>query len=111
MTDATTLRIERAYRAPTQAVFDAWTSEEALRRWFHAEQGWETTKVDVDVRDSRAVATFASEIDAAHGGVDIVFSNHYARVMPTEAPAEDRGRVRRHVAATALRDPQLELAT
>jgi uncharacterized protein YndB with AHSA1/START domain len=26
--DTTTLRIERTYQAPTEAVFDAWTSEE-----------------------------------------------------------------------------------
>jgi uncharacterized protein YndB with AHSA1/START domain len=32
-----TLRIERTYRAPAQAVFDAWTSEEVMRRWWHAE--------------------------------------------------------------------------
>ena len=36
MTDGLTLRMERTYRAPAQAVFDAWTSEEVLRRWFHA---------------------------------------------------------------------------
>lgn len=27
------LRIERAFAAPAQAVFDAWTSVEVLRRW------------------------------------------------------------------------------
>jgi carbonyl reductase 1 len=42
----------------------------------------------LDVRDARAVRTFASEIDTAHGGVDIVFSNHYARVLPTDSPDE-----------------------
>jgi carbonyl reductase 1 len=42
----------------------------------------------LDVRDARAVSTFASEIDTAHGGVDIVFSNHYARVLPTDSPDE-----------------------
>ena len=42
----------------------------------------------LDVRDPRAVTALASEIDTAHGGVDIVFSNHYARVMPTDSPAE-----------------------
>lgn len=29
--DKTTLRIERTFNAPTQTVFDAWTSEEVLR--------------------------------------------------------------------------------
>ena len=55
MTDATTLRIERAYQAPAQAVFDAWTSEEVLRRWFHAEHDWDTPEAAVDLRPGGAV--------------------------------------------------------
>ena len=50
MTEATTLRIERTYQAPAQAVFDAWTSEAVLRRWFHAEHHWETSEAKVDLR-------------------------------------------------------------
>jgi uncharacterized protein YndB with AHSA1/START domain len=42
--------MERTYRAPAQAVFDAWTSEEVLRRWFHARHDWETTEATVDLR-------------------------------------------------------------
>jgi uncharacterized protein YndB with AHSA1/START domain len=45
-----TLRIERKYNAPAQAVFDAWTSEEVIRRWFHAERDWETSEAEVDLR-------------------------------------------------------------
>jgi uncharacterized protein YndB with AHSA1/START domain len=45
-----TLHIERTYQAPAHAVFDAWTSEEVLRRWFHAERGWETSEAAVDLR-------------------------------------------------------------
>ena len=45
-----TLRMERTYAAPAQAVFDAWTSEEVLRRWFHAERDWETPEASVDLR-------------------------------------------------------------
>jgi uncharacterized protein YndB with AHSA1/START domain len=45
-----TLRMERAYRAPAQAVFDAWTSEEVIRRWWHAGHDWETTEATVDLR-------------------------------------------------------------
>ena len=50
MTDDKTLRIERTFRAPAEAVFEAWTSEEVLRRWWHAEHGWETTEAEVDLR-------------------------------------------------------------
>lgn len=42
----------------------------------------------VDVRDGAAVDGFASEIRARHGGVDIVFSNAYMRVMPEDALSE-----------------------
>ena len=45
-----TLNIERTYQAPARAVFEAWTNEEVLRRWFHAEHGWETSEAAVDLR-------------------------------------------------------------
>ena len=50
MTEATTLRMERTFQAPAKAVFDAWTSEEVIRRWWHAEHDWETTEATVDLR-------------------------------------------------------------
>jgi uncharacterized protein YndB with AHSA1/START domain len=46
----TTLRLERTYAASAQAVFDAWTSEEVMRRWWHASHDWETTEAEVDLR-------------------------------------------------------------
>jgi uncharacterized protein YndB with AHSA1/START domain len=50
-----TLRLERAFEASAQAVFDAWTSEEVMRRWFHAERDWETPEAKVDLRLGGAV--------------------------------------------------------
>ena len=50
MTDNKTLRIERTFQAPAEAVFDAWTSEEVIRRWWHTELGWETAEAEVDLR-------------------------------------------------------------
>ncbi len=49
------LRIERTFPAPAEAVFEAWTSEEVLRRWWQARLGWETTKAEVDLRLGGAV--------------------------------------------------------
>jgi uncharacterized protein YndB with AHSA1/START domain len=46
----TTLQMKRTYDAPAQTVFDAWTSEEVLRRWFHAGHDWETVEARVDLR-------------------------------------------------------------
>ena len=44
------VRIERTFEAPAEDVFDAWTSEEVMRRWFHAGRDWETPSADVDLR-------------------------------------------------------------
>jgi uncharacterized protein YndB with AHSA1/START domain len=44
------LRIERSFDAPVERVFEAWTSDEVLRRWLHGMPGWETPTAEVDVR-------------------------------------------------------------
>jgi uncharacterized protein YndB with AHSA1/START domain len=44
------VRIERTFNAPAAKVFEAWTSAEVLRRWWHAEHEWETPIAEVDVR-------------------------------------------------------------
>ncbi len=44
------LRMQRTFEAPASAVFEAWTSAEVLRRWFHAEHDWDTTEARVDLR-------------------------------------------------------------
>jgi uncharacterized protein YndB with AHSA1/START domain len=79
MTDANTLRIERVYQAPAQAVFDAWTSEEVLRRWFHAEHDWETTEAEVDLRVGGVVRVVMRDPhnDVEHGG-----GGHYTEIDP-----------------------------
>jgi uncharacterized protein YndB with AHSA1/START domain len=48
--DATALRLERTFRAPAHAVFEAWTSADMLRRWWPAGSDWETPVAEVDVR-------------------------------------------------------------
>jgi NAD(P)-dependent dehydrogenase (short-subunit alcohol dehydrogenase family) len=42
----------------------------------------------VDVSEPGAVARFAASLAERHGGVDIVFSNHYTRIQPDDDPAE-----------------------
>jgi NAD(P)-dependent dehydrogenase (short-subunit alcohol dehydrogenase family) len=41
----------------------------------------------VDVADGEAVRAFAGALQQRHGGVDIVFSNHYRRTDPRDDPA------------------------
>ena len=50
MIEGTVLHMERTYEAPAQSVFDAWTSEEVMRRWWHAGPDWETPEATVDLR-------------------------------------------------------------
>jgi uncharacterized protein YndB with AHSA1/START domain len=44
------LRIERTFAATAEDVFDAWTSPEVMRRWFHPGPDWATPIADVDLR-------------------------------------------------------------
>lgn len=44
------VRIERTFRASAEEVFDAWTSAEVMRRWFHPGRDWDTPEAEVDLR-------------------------------------------------------------
>ena len=70
MTDTRTLSIERTYQASAQAVFDAWTSEEVIRRWWQAERSWQTSEAQVDLRLGGVVRVVMRdpEKDVEHGG-------------------------------------------
>lgn len=74
-----TLNMERTFQAPAQAVFDAWTSEEVLRRWFYGQPGWETPEARVDLRVGGAVRiVMRNPVKGEdHGG-----GGHYTEVDP-----------------------------
>jgi uncharacterized protein YndB with AHSA1/START domain len=65
-----TLQMERTFAAPAQAVFDAWTSEEVMRRWWHAGRDWETPEATVDLRVGGAVRVVMRNphTDTTYGG-------------------------------------------
>jgi uncharacterized protein YndB with AHSA1/START domain len=71
--DTGTVRIQRTFQAPAEAVFDAWTSEEVLRRWWQAERGWKTTEAEVDLRLGGAVRVVmrdpVRDVEVGGGGV------------------------------------------
>ena len=75
--DGKTLRIERTFHAPAEAVFDAWTSEEVLRRWFRGQPGWETpdAQVDLQVGGALRVVMLDPDKDVEHGG-----GGHYTEI-------------------------------
>jgi uncharacterized protein YndB with AHSA1/START domain len=67
---AHTVHIERTYQAPAERVFDAWTSEEVIRRWWQAERGWETSAAEIDLRVGGVVRVVMRDPDkdVEHGG-------------------------------------------
>jgi uncharacterized protein YndB with AHSA1/START domain len=73
------LLIERTFQAPAQAVFDAWTSEEVMRRWFHGQHDWETPEAHVDLRLGGTVRVVMRDPvkDERHGG-----GGHYTEIDP-----------------------------
>ena len=79
MSATTTLRMKRTYAAPAERVFEAFTSEEVMRRWWHAEQGWETASAEVDLRVGGAVRVVMRDPakDVEYGG-----GGHYTEVEP-----------------------------
>lgn len=48
--DPADLRLERTFEASREAVYDAWTNPEVLRRWWAAAPDWSTPLVEVDLR-------------------------------------------------------------
>jgi uncharacterized protein YndB with AHSA1/START domain len=46
----TALQLERRFDASPEAVFDAWTNPDVLRRWWAAGPDWETPVAEVDLR-------------------------------------------------------------
>lgn len=52
---AQVVRIERTFDAPAEDVFDAWTSEEVISRWFKPKEGWREAEAEVDLRVGGAV--------------------------------------------------------
>jgi uncharacterized protein YndB with AHSA1/START domain len=64
-----TLVIERTFEAPATAVFDAFTHEGVMRRWWHARSHWTTSEATVDLRVGGALRVAMSEPDGTtHGG-------------------------------------------
>jgi len=79
MINQNTLRIERTFDAPAERVFDAWTSEEVMRRWWQAERGWETPGAEVDLRVGGTVRVVMRDPDK---GVEYGGGGKYTEIEP-----------------------------
>jgi uncharacterized protein YndB with AHSA1/START domain len=62
------VRIERTFAAPADEVFDAWTSPEVMRRWFHVEPDWTTPLAEVDLRVGGSVRILMRRPDGSEFG-------------------------------------------
>jgi uncharacterized protein YndB with AHSA1/START domain len=59
------VQIERTFAASAEEVFDAWTSPEVMRRWFHVAPDWETPEAEVDLRVGGRVRVVMRKPDGA----------------------------------------------
>jgi uncharacterized protein YndB with AHSA1/START domain len=73
---ARVVRIERSFDAPAEDVFDAWTSPEVMRRWYHAGPDWETPQVEVDLRVGGRVSVVMRKPD----GGEVELSGEYVEI-------------------------------
>jgi uncharacterized protein YndB with AHSA1/START domain len=62
------LRIERTFAAAPEEVFDAWTSPEVMRRWFHCAPTWDTPEAEVDLRVGGQVRVVMRKPDGTLAG-------------------------------------------
>jgi uncharacterized protein YndB with AHSA1/START domain len=78
--DPVALRVERAFDASPEAVFDAWTSAEMLRRWWPAGSDWETPVAEVNLRVGGSLRLVMRSPD----GDEFGGSGEYREIIPFE---------------------------
>jgi uncharacterized protein YndB with AHSA1/START domain len=62
------VRIERTFAARAEEVFEAWTSPEVMRRWFHVAPDWDTPLAEVDLRVGGTVRIVMRRPDGTQAG-------------------------------------------
>jgi uncharacterized protein YndB with AHSA1/START domain len=75
-----TLRATRRFAAPRERVFDAWTTPEALKRWW-CPPGWEPERIDVDLR---AGGAYYFGMRALDGGSAVSIHGRFLEVRRPE---------------------------
>jgi uncharacterized protein YndB with AHSA1/START domain len=74
------LRLERTIDAPREAVFEAWTSPEVMRRWWAAGPDWDTPLAEVDLRPGGRIRVSMSQ----PGGRTYTFSGEFVEIRRPE---------------------------
>ncbi len=75
------LRLERTFGAPREAVFEAWTSPEVMRRWWTPGEDWGTPRAEVDLRPGGRILVTMAE---PGGHPTHTFTGEYLEVRPPE---------------------------
>lgn len=68
------VRIERTFAASAEEVFDAWTSPEVMRRWFHCAPDWDTPQAEVDLRVGGKVRIVMRRPDGTEAGAQAEYT-------------------------------------
>ena len=71
--------ITREFDAPRHLVYEAWTTPELVRRWWHAKRG-EMTIAEIDLR----VGGKWRYVMVADGGFEVGFHGEYREIVPNE---------------------------
>ena len=71
--------ITREFDAPRHLVFEAWTTPELVKRWWHANRG-EATIAEIDLR----VGGRWRYVMMADDGVEVGFHGEYLEIVPDE---------------------------
>jgi uncharacterized protein YndB with AHSA1/START domain len=71
--------ITRVFDAPRELVYEAWTTPELVKRWWHAKRG-EVTVVEIDLR----VGGKWRHVTVADGGIEVGFHGEYREIVPNE---------------------------
>jgi uncharacterized protein YndB with AHSA1/START domain len=75
----TEILIARAFEAPKELVYRAYTEPDLVRRWWCGERG-EMTVVDIDLR----VGGRWRYVMVADGGFEVAFHGEYREIVPNE---------------------------
>ena len=71
--------ITREFDAPRQLVYEAWTTPELVRRWWHADRG-EMTVAEIDLR----VGGRWRYVMVTEQGLEVGFHGEYREIVPNE---------------------------
>jgi uncharacterized protein YndB with AHSA1/START domain len=71
--------ITRQFDAPKHLVYEAWTTPELVKRWWHANRG-EVTTCEIDLR----VGGEWRYVMVAEGGFEVGFHGEYREIVPNE---------------------------